>query len=273
MGSELVKKFYGDELLIPSSKSLDITNDSQVLQYCQENKPEVIIHTAAYTNVDDCELHPDYAFAVNAGGSKNIAIAAESIAARVIGISTDYVFDGKLDRPYNEYDQPQHPLSVYGKSKLLGEQNIQNFCTHWMIVRIGWLYGKNGKNFVSTMLNLAAKKVPEIKVVNDQIGNPTSAVSVAETINRLIKTDYKGIVHATCEGEASWYEFAREIFRVAGIDQTVVPCTSEEFPRPALRPKNSRLDNQILRELGLLPLLGWRQELALRMRRCNLTLP
>lgn len=271
LGSELVKKFYNEELLLPSSKALDITNESQVLQFCRENKPEVIIHSAAYTNVDNCELRREYSFAVNADGCKNIAVAAESIGARVIGISTDYVFDGKLDRPYNEYDLPRDPLSVYGQSKLLGEQNIQNFCTNYMIVRISWLYGENGKNFVSSMLQLAKKGLPELKVVNDQIGNPTSAASVAEVMERLLQTDYRGIVHATCEGEATWYDFAQEIFRLSGIKQKVTPCTTEEFPRPAPRPSNSRLEKQILRELHLPPMPDWKEELSLRFHKFCIT--
>lgn len=266
LGSELVKKFRNEELLLPSSNALDITNEVQVLQFCRENKPEVIIHSAAYTNVDDCELRPKYALAVNANGSKNIAVAADSIGARVIGISTDYVFDGKVDRPYNEYDLPRDPLSVYGQSKLLGEKNIQNFCSNWMILRISWLYGENGKNFVSSMLHLAKKGLPELKVVNDQIGNPTSAASVAEVMGRLLQTDYRGVVHATCEGEATWYDFAQEIFRLSGIKQKVIPCTTEEFPRPAPRPRNSRLDKQILRELQLPPMPDWKEELSLRIQ-------
>lgn len=266
LGSELAKKFHNAELLLPSSNALDITNEAQVHQFCRENKPEVIIHSAAYTNVDDCELRPEYAFAVNADGSKNIAVAADSIGARVIGISTDYVFDGKLGRPYNEYDIPQNPLSVYGQSKLLGEQNIQNLCTNWMIVRVSWLYGEIGKNFVSSMLQLAKKGLPELKVVNDQIGNPTSATSVAEVMERLLQTDYRGVVHATCEGEATWYDFAQAIFRLSGIKQKVTPCTTEEFPRPAPRPRNSRLDKQILRKLQLPPMPDWKEELSLRIQ-------
>lgn len=160
LGSELAKKFHNADLLLPSSNALDITNRDQVLQFCRENKPEVIIHSAAYTNVDDCELRPEYAFAVNADGSKNIAVAADSIGARVIGISTDYVFDGMLGRPYNEYDIPQNPLSVYGQSKLLGEQNIQNLCTNWMIVRVSWLYAKNGKILFLPCFNLQKKVYP-----------------------------------------------------------------------------------------------------------------
>lgn len=272
LGSELVKKFHNEELLLPSSKALDITNGPQVLQFCLENKPEVIIHSAAYTKVDDCELRPEYALAVNADGCKNIAVAADSIGARVIEISTDYVFDGKLDRPYNEYDLPRNPLSVYGQSKLLGEQNIQNFCSDWMIVRISWLYGENGKNFVSTMLQLAKKGLHELKVVNDQIGNPTSAASVADVMERLLQTDYRGVVHATCEGEATWYDFAQEIFRLSGIKQKVIPCTTEEFPRPAPRPRNSRLDKQILRELHFPPMPDWKEELSLRIQGLRMNL-
>ena len=177
----------------------------------------------------------------------------------------DYVFDGKLNRPYSEYDVPFGPLSVYGQSKLLGEQNIQNSCDNWVIVRVSWLYGEGGKNFVSTMLKAARSGLPEIKVVNDQIGNPTSTVSAAAAIERLLETDFRGIVHATCEGEASWFDFAQEIFRAAGINQKVVPCTTEEYPRPAPRPRNSRLENQVLRELQLPPMLDWRKELSLRI--------
>ena len=265
LGTELVKKFRGQELLLPSSKDLDITNQEQVLRFCKDNQPEVIIHSAAFTNVDECEFRPKLAFAVNAEGCKNIAIAANLTSARLVGISTDYVFDGMLDRPYTEYDVPKNPLSIYGQSKLLGEQNIQKFCANWMIVRVSWLYGVNRKNFVSTMLELARKGLPELKVVNDQAGNPTSAASAAAAIERLLKTNYQGIVHATCKGEATWYEFAKEIFRAAGINQKVVPCTTDEFPRLAPRPKNSRLDNLALQELGLPLLPNWQQELFFKM--------
>ncbi len=265
LGRELVKKFSRHSLLLPSSNELNVTNAAQVYRFCRENKPDVIIHSAAYTNVDACEIKPELAFAVNADGSKNIAQAAYESGARLVGISSDYVFDGKLNRPYSEYDVPFGPLSVYGQSKLLGEQNIQNSCDNWVIVRVSWLYGEGGKNFVSTMLKAARSGLPEIKVVNDQIGNPTSTVSAAAAIERLLKTDFRGIVHATCEGEASWFDFAQEIFRAAGINQKVVPCTTEEYPRPAPRPRNSRLENRVLRELQLPPMLDWRKELSLRI--------
>lgn len=265
LGRELVKKFSRHSLLLPSSNELNVTNAAQVFRFCRENKPEVIIHSAAYTEVDDCEINPDLAFAVNAEGCKNIALAANQSGARLVGISTDYVFDGKLDRPYNEYDVPYSPLSVYGQSKLLGEQNIQNSCNDWMIIRISWLYGEGGKNFVSTMLEAARRGLPELKVVNDQIGNPTSTVSAAAAIERLLETNFQGVVHATCEGETSWFGFAQEIFRAAGINQKVVPCTTEEYPRPAPRPRNSRLENRVLRELQLPPMPDWRKELTLRI--------
>ncbi len=265
LGRELVKKFSQHSLLLPSSNELNVTNAAQVFRFCRENKPDVIIHSAAYTNVDDCEVNPELAFAVNAEGSKNIARAAEQSGARLVGISSDYVFDGKLDRPYNEYDAPFGPLSVYGQSKLLGEQNIQNSCNNWLIVRISWLYGEGGKNFVSTMLKAARSGLPELKVVNDQIGNPTSTAAAAVAIERLLETDFRGVVHATCEGEASWFDFAQEIFRAADINQKVVPCSTEEYPRPAPRPRNSRLENRVLRELQLPPMPDWRKELGLRI--------
>ena len=175
LGRELVKKFSRHSLLLPSSNELNVTNAAQVYRFCRENKPDIIIHSAAYTNVDACEINPELAFAVNADGSKNIARAAYESGARLIGISSDYVFDGKLNRPYSEYDVPFGPLSVYGQSKLLGEQNIQNSCDNWVIVRVSWLYGEGGKNFVSTMLKAARSGLPEIKVVNDQIGNPMNS--------------------------------------------------------------------------------------------------
>ena len=155
LGRELVKKFSRHSLLLPSSNELNVTNAAQVYRFCRENKPDVIIHSAAYTNVDACEMKPELAFAINADGSKNIARAACESGARLVGISSDYVFDGKLKRPYSEYDVPFDPLSVYGQSKLLGEQNIQNSCDNWVIVRVSWLYGEGGKNFVSTMLKAA----------------------------------------------------------------------------------------------------------------------
>lgn len=269
LGRELVKKFSRHSLLLPSSNELNVTNAAQVYRFCRENKPDVIIHSAAYTNVDNCEINPELAFAVNAEGCRNIARAAYESGARLVGISTDYVFDGTLDRPYDEYDVPQNPLTIYGQSKLSGEQSIQALCDNWMIMRVSWLYGTGGKSFVSTMFELAKKGLPELKIVNDQLGNPTSASSVASAMDRLLETNYTGIVHVTSEGEASWYDFAKEIFRLSGVRQKIIPCTTEEFPRPARRPKNSRLDNRILRELNLAPMPHWKEALSLEIQQLN----
>lgn len=234
-----------------SSKELDITKKTSVFNYIKEVKPDLIINCAAYTNVDRAEEDCEKAFQVNALGPRNLAIAAEGIGAKLIHISTDYVFDGKgvlSDSeiiPYREYDLP-NPINVYGKTKLLGESYVREFCSRYFIIRTSWLYGENGNNFVKKIIK-AAKEKGKLQVVSDQIGNPTNAEDLSNHILKLAYTDEYGIYHCTGDGIASWYDFACKIVEYVEIDCIVEPVTSEQFVRKAKRPSYSCLDNMMLR--------------------------
>ncbi|MGE4565269.1 MAG: dTDP-4-dehydrorhamnose reductase [Victivallaceae bacterium] len=241
----------------------DITDLDTVRRVFGEIRPEVVVHAAAMTAVDACESNPELAFKVNAAGSANVATACREIGARLVAISTDYVFSGRSDRPWRE-DDPTAPETVYGRSKLAGEQAIQEILpSRHLICRTAWLYGPGGPSFVATMLKLTDGSRPELKVVDDQRGNPTSTFALADILRELIlRPDLQGIFHVSCQGECTWYEFACEIFRRAGVAQRVVPCTSAEFPRPARRPANSSLDKAALRAAGLRPMPEWQDALA-----------
>nr|AAR85523.1 RmlD [Thermoanaerobacterium thermosaccharolyticum] len=228
-----------------SHNDLDITNLNDVLDYVEQYKPNAIINCAAYTNVDRCESDIDNAFKVNAIGPRNLAIASHIVDAKLLHISTDYVFSGEGNEPYKEYDMP-NPVSVYGKSKLLGEQYVRDFCDKYFIVRTAWLYGKYGKNFVYTIIN-AAKERGYLEVVNDQRGNPTNAEDLAYHILKLILTDEYGIYHCTGNGECSWYDFACKIVEYTDIKCRVMSITSDKIKREAKRPSYSSLDNMMLR--------------------------
>lgn len=232
-----IKYFRRDEL--------NITRFSDVLDCIDDFKPDVIINCAAYTNVDRCEEDFDSAFKVNAIGPRNLAAAASSTGAKLIHISTDYVFNGKGNVPFREYDVPQ-PVSVYGRTKLLGEQYIRESCRKYFIVRTSWLYGMYGKNFVYTILRAAEEK-GHLDVVDDQRGNPTNAEDLAHHILKIALTDEYGIYHCTGKGECSWYDFAGKIVDYAGINCSVSPITSDKLKRTAKRPEYSSLDNMMLR--------------------------
>lgn len=224
---------------------LDITNSFEVISYVDSFRPDVIINCAAYTNVDGCENDKDIAFRVNAIGPKNLAIACEKFGIKLLHVSTDYVFNGKGTVPFKEYDIPQ-PVSVYGKTKLLGEQYVRDNCKRNFIVRTAWLYGEWGKNFVYTIMK-AAKEKGHLDVVDDQRGNPTYAEDLAHHILKIILTDEYGIYHCTGTGECSWYDFACKIVEYSGIECTVTPTTSDKINRTAKRPAYSSLDNMMLR--------------------------
>ncbi|WP_434640836.1 dTDP-4-dehydrorhamnose reductase [Thermoanaerobacterium thermosaccharolyticum] len=228
-----------------SHNDLDITNLNDVLDYVEQYKPDAIINCAAYTNVDKCESGTDNAFKVNAIGPRNLAIASHKVDAKLLHVSTDYVFNGEGSKPYKEYDIP-NPVNVYGKTKLLGEQYVRDFCDKYFIVRTAWLYGKYGKNFVYTIIN-AAKERGYLEVVNDQRGNPTNAEDLAYHILKLILTDEYGIYHCTGNGECSWYDFACKIVEYADIKCRVMSITSDKIKREAKRPSYSSLDNMMLR--------------------------
>ena len=250
--------------------TLDITNRHEVAAYVRHHAPDAIISCAAYTNVDGCETNPGAAFAVNAIGARNLAMAAEEIGAKLIHVSTDYVFPGNAGAPVWEYETPA-PRSVYGKSKLLGEQYVQQFCSHYFIVRTAWLYGYAGGNFVKTMLRLA-KANGKITVVNDQLGNPTNAADLAHELLQLLVTKEYGIYHCTGEGVCSWYDFTCEIVRLSGIPATVTPCSTEEYianaqradakKKVAARPAYSALENAMLKATVGNEMRGWKEALA-----------
>jgi len=241
----------------------DITDAAKFDALVKEINPDAVIHCAAMTAVDKCESEIDLAYKLNDDGSANVARACHRHGARLIAISTDYVFDGASDRPYNEFDLATGGNTVYGKSKFAGEEAVRRLCPDHLICRISWLYGAGGPSFVHTMLKLADGTRPELKVVADQIGNPTSTLAVARKLRELLlRPELTGTFHLTCEGEASWADFAAEIFRLTGKKQKIVPCTTSEFPRPAPRPANSRLDKMQLRLSGFTPMPHWKDALA-----------
>lgn len=227
---------------------LDISDIDQVMNFARAEKPDAIINCAAFTNVDGCETNEDAAFKANAIGPRNLAIASRETGAKLIHVSTDYVFEGNGTRPYVESDTP-NPVSAYGRTKLAGEQFVRDFADRYFILRTAWLYG-DGKNFVKTMLG-AAQSRDEVSVVCDQKGSPTSAVELAKMIHFLEPTENYGIFHATCEGDTNWAEFTEEIYRKAGLSIKVHHLTSEEYaamnPAAANRPKYSILENRMLK--------------------------
>lgn len=266
LGSELCEQLKEKhEVLGLSRLEADITQLEQVLEKAKNFSPDVIINAAAYTDVDGCENNKDQAFFVNAIGARNVAIASREVGAKLVHISTDYVFDGEKDGPYFEYDPPR-PINVYGWSKLLGEQMVKEQCPQSFILRVAWLYSARRKNFVITMLKLA-KERQEIRVVNDQWGTPTFVGDVARQIEVLIETDSYGLYHCTSQGSCTRYEFAQEIFRLAGVLVKVIPVSSADFPTQAKRPRNSVLENFMLKIQGLDIMPHWRESLAAQIQR------
>lgn len=260
LGRALQRQLNNKLYLVPcSSSELDITSFTVCRKVIMEHRPDVVINAAAYTNVERAEEEPDAAFAVNAIGAHNLALACRESGAKLVHISTDYVFDGSQNQPYGEYDTP-NPLSVYGKSKLWGENLIRETGGRFFIVRTSWLYG-DGHNFVRTMLRLAGER-QEIAVVADQQGSPTYTGDLAAFLEQLMQTEYFGTYHATNAGSCSWYDFARQIFAYAGKTTRVRPIKTEEYPVKARRPRYSVLDNRMLRLRGFAPLRPWQEALA-----------
>ncbi len=262
LGRTLRRKL-ADHTLIPTDlPAADITDENAFDKLIADEKPDVVIHCAAMTAVDECERREDLAYKINALGSANVAGACDRHGARLIAISTDYVFDGASRRPYHEFDAADGGATVYGRSKFAGEEAVRRRCPNHVICRISWLYGPGGPSFVHTMLRLAGGGRPALKVVDDQRGNPTSTLAVAGALRGILERPLlTGTFHMTCGGEASWYDFAREIFRQSAIDQKVIPCTTAEYPRPAPRPANSRLEKRMLRLCGLPEMPDWRDAL------------
>ncbi|MGA7578692.1 MAG: dTDP-4-dehydrorhamnose reductase [Desulfobaccales bacterium] len=231
---------------------MDITDPQAIRQQLARHRPEVVVNAAAATRVDDLEQDADLALMVNGLGPRNLAVACRQLGCKLIHLSTDYVFDGTLDRPYLEWDATG-PLSVYGLSKLLGEELVRQQAPDHFIVRTAWLYGLPGPNFVTAILAKGRILPPgeELKVVNDQRGSPTSTLALAPQLLALAPTEAFGTYHATCRGETTWYEFARLILETAGLRAAVAPCSTAEYPRPARRPANSVLANRLLAVQGL----------------------
>ncbi len=255
LGKEIAKQGSDHELILTDHDTLNITNSSAVATFMKVIKPDAVIHCAAYTNVDGAEADYDGAFHINVVGAQNMAAGCLEVGARMVYVSTDYVFDGQKQQPYREFDSV-NPQSVYGITKWQGEEIVRHILGRHYIVRTAWLYGE-GNNFVRTMLSLAEKN-DRIRVVNDQIGTPTSTIDLAKSIFTLLATDAYGTYHGTCQGYCSWYDFACEIFRQTGKQVEVLPVTTSEFPRPAKRPAYSILDNYMLRMTVGDPMRNWK---------------
>lgn len=270
LGREIIKQLENNkikdesiEVLKCDKETLDISNFDEVNTYILENKPEVIINCAAFTNVDLSEEKEDLAYKINALGAKNLAIASEKVKSKLVYISTDYVFKGDKKTPYKE-DDAINPTSVYGKSKFLGEQYTKAFCSRYFIIRTAWLYG-DGNNFVKTMLKLSDTK-KEINVVDDQVGSPTSTKDLAICVLNLINSEYYGTYHGTNNGVCSWYDFAKKIFEIKNIDIKVNPITSDEFESKVNRPSYSVLDNFMLNLIDLDNFRDWEEALEEYLR-------
>jgi len=259
LARDLVRRF-GDDALALARAELDIADPAAVDAALTASRPRVVVNCAGMTAVDLCESRADDAFRVNALGPGILAAACHRHGARLVHVSTDYVFAGDLDRPYHEWDATD-PRTVYGASKLAGEQAVRAHCPDHLILRTAWLYGPGGPSFVHTMLRLGAQGGPPLTVVDDQVGNPTSTTAVVEATLRLLECGVVGTVHLSCEGETSWYGLAAAILSRAGLARDVTPCATAQFPRPAPRPANSRLDKRALRLHALQPMPAWQDAL------------
>ena len=236
------------ELINTDVTNLDITNLENVVEFFKETKPYAVINCAAHTNVDACEVQIDAAHKINAIGPRNLSIASTMTGAKMVHVSTDYVFRGDANKPYTEFDAPA-PKAMYGITKLAGENFVKEFAKDHYIIRTAWLYG-DGKNFVKTMLRLSENH-DKITVVNDQLGSPTSTTELAKAIAYLLPTENYGLFHGTCEGVCSWADFTKEIFRLTGKKTEVIPVTSKEYkemnPNSADRPAYSVLENYMFK--------------------------
>ena len=271
LGYDVVKELKRRKIayIAAGRTEFDITDADATKKFIKENMPDAVIHCAAYTAVDRAEDEPEKVFAVNAEGTRNIALVCKEIDAKMIYISTDYVFDGSAERPY-EADDKKVPLGVYGKSKAKGEEYVCTILEKSFIVRISWVFGINGNNFVKTMLRIG-KEREEISVVNDQIGSPTYTADLAKLLCDMVVTDKYGVYHATNEGRViSWYDFACEIFRQAGYTTKVRPVTTEEYGLSAAqRPKNSRMSKENLIKNGFNLLPDWEDALRRYLKELN----
>lgn len=258
-----INQFYKNnsevELINTDVAELDITDIEKTLELVKSVQPYAIINCAAHTGVDACETQLDSAYQINAVGPRNLSIAAAQTNAKMVHISTDYVFAGDAKIPYIEFDKT-NPQGAYGRTKLQGEEFVKQFADKFFIIRTAWLYG-DGKNFVRTMLRLSETN-EEVKVVGDQVGSPTSTAELVKIINQLIWTDNYGVFHGTCEGHCSWAEFAEEIFRLAGKSTKVKAITTSEYNAPAARPAYSVLENYMLKLTTNYTAADWKEAIA-----------
>ena len=248
---------------------LDIRDADQCMRRVADLRPDILINAAAMTNVDGCELESEEAFRVNGGGSENLAAAAAAAGSLLVYYSTDYVFDGTQKEPYRESDAP-NPQSVYGKSKLQGEERARAKAPNHLILRTSWLFGCNGKNFIRTIV-AAARKGDPLRVVNDQKGSPSFTRDLAARTRAMLERGCRGTYHVTNHGACSWYELAKQSVQRAGLtDVSIVPVTTQEFPRPARRPANSVLANERLEQEGFPPLRPWQEAVQDYVESCLL---
>ncbi len=267
LGTDLCHALSDAEVIPLTHADIEIVNMNSVRNAFDEYRPDIVISTAAYVRVDDCEDDPDKAFRVNALGARNIGVVAQELGAKLVHISTDYIFGGEnksRTTPYTEFDTPV-PRNLYGKSKLAGENLVRHLCPKHFVIRSSGLFGVAGAsgkdgNFVETMVKLA-KERNELRVVKDQIFSPTYTKDLARKIAQLINTEYYGIFHITNNGVCSWYDFAKEILKLAGLKAFVIPITSDEYAQKAKRPHYSVLDNYHLRLLGMDDMRPWREAL------------
>ena len=247
-----------------TSREMDLTREAQVEAALADYRPDAVLHCAAYTAVDRAEEEPERCMAVNGDGTRHLARGCAALGAKLLYVSTDYVFSGEGTAPY-EVTDPTGPLNVYGRSKLAGEDSVRELVERYFIVRTSWLIGHRGNNFVKTMLRMAESR-RELRVVDDQIGSPTFTADLAPLLVELLQSDRYGVYHAANEGFCSWAELAEETFRLAGRDAAVRRVTTEEYGARALRPKNSRLSQASLARAGFGPLPPWQESLKVFLR-------
>lgn len=268
LGQDVIKKLK--EQKIPctgiGSQDLDLRNKEGVESYLEQLQPSAVIHCAAYTAVDKAEEEPELCYAVNQQGTEYLARSCGKIGAKFLYISTDYVFSGEGDQPY-QVGQPTGPLGVYGASKLAGEEAVKRLLEAYFIVRISWVFGAQGNNFVKTMLRLGAER-ESLSVVDDQVGSPTYTADLADLLCDMIQTEKYGVYHATNEGFCSWADFAQEIMKQAKLPCKIQRISSEDYPTKAKRPQNSRLSKESLGESGFSKLPPWQEALGRFLQEC-----
>jgi dTDP-4-dehydrorhamnose reductase len=259
LGKELLKLYSDETITGVDIDKMDITDAEQTVNFITGFNPDIVIHAAAITDVDGCEKNKEAAYKVNTLGTRNVALACQRAKSEMLYVSTDFVFAGDKDENYNEFDTPS-PLSIYGKSKWEGEKMVKELLNKFYVVRTAWLYG-DGHNFVKTMLSLAENK-DSLSIVNNQHGTPTYAKDLAIAISKIINSGLYGTYHASNDGSCSWYDFAKKIFELKGIDIEINPTIAEEFDSPAERPAYSVMDNFALESQDIYRMRDW--EVALK---------